>query len=320
MPDPGRHHPAPRRRRRGRHRRPDRGPRACSTRCRRPSVTVLEAATGWAASCAASRSPGTSSTSAPSRCSPCARRPIDLVAPGRAADDLVTPGDHLGVGVVARRPAAAAARHADGRADRPGLGPRHPHRRRGRAAARRAALAAAAHVDRRRLGRRLRRRPARRPPSSTGWSSRCSAGSTPATPAGCRCGRRCRCSGRARPAARAWSTPAPAPHRHPARGAPEAPGRRSPGCVGGVGRLPELVADDAGAAGRDAAHRCHRPRAASAPADRLAAGLGSAADPEVVEADAVLVCVPPPRPRGCSRRTPRPPRRWPASRPRRAPW
>ena len=46
------------------------------------------------------------------------------------------PRHHVGLGLVPGRAAPAAAGDPDGCADRPGVGPRHPHRRRGRAAAR----------------------------------------------------------------------------------------------------------------------------------------------------------------------------------------
>ena len=208
----------------------------------------------------------------------CRRRPGD-------------PRDDRRLGLDPGRPAAAAARHADGGAHRPRLGPRHPHRRRGGAAARRAAVARRA-ADRGRLGRRLRRRPARAPPSSTGSSSRCSAGSTPATPR--------RLSLQATmPVLWAAGDPRREPGRHARRtgGPASAPAARAAprppftGLRGGVGRLPGLVADEVARRGATL-----RTGAVVRELQRTRTGwrlvVGSAADPEVVEADAVLLCVP----------------------------
>jgi oxygen-dependent protoporphyrinogen oxidase len=62
--------------------------------------------------------------------------------------------------------------------------------------------------------------------------------------------------------------------------------------AGGVGRLPELVADEVARRGADL-----RTGAVVRELQRTATGwrlvLGSTADPEVIEADAVLVCLPP---------------------------
>ena len=118
------------------------------------------------------------------------------------------PGDDVGLGLVARRAAPPAAGDPDGRADRPRLGPRHPHRRRGRAATARTALArwASSPTTCRSA---TTSRPASAPLSSTGSSSRCSAVSTPATPATVPAGHRCRCSGHARPG-REPASPVPA--------------------------------------------------------------------------------------------------------------
>ncbi len=73
--------------------------------------------------------------------------------------------------------------------------------------------------------------------------------------------------------------------------APAAPRPPFAGLRGGVGRLPELVADEVARRGATL-----RPGAVVRELQRTSTGwrlvIGSAADPEVVDADAVIVCVP----------------------------
>ena len=88
------------------------------------------------------------------------------------------------------------------------------------------------------------------------------------------------------------SAPAAPPASQQATGAPPAPRPPFIGVSGGVGRLPELVADDVARRGATL-----RTGAVVRELQRTASGwrlvLGSAAAPEVVDADAVLICLPP---------------------------
>ena len=88
------------------------------------------------------------------------------------------------------------------------------------------------------------------------------------------------------------SAPAAPPASPPAQAAPQAPRPPFIGVAGGVGRLPDLVADEVARRGATL-----RTGAVVRELERTASGwrlvLGSAAAPEVVEADAVLVCLPP---------------------------
>jgi oxygen-dependent protoporphyrinogen oxidase len=88
------------------------------------------------------------------------------------------------------------------------------------------------------------------------------------------------------------AAPAAPTASQPGAGAPPAPRPPFIGVAGGVGRLPELVADDVARRGATL-----RTGAVVRELQRSATGwrlvLGSAAAPEVVEADAVLVCPPP---------------------------
>ena len=139
-------------------------------------------------------------------------------------------------------------------------------------------------------------RPAR---SSTGWSSPCSAASTPGTPTSCpstrrsrSCRARCAWSARcSRPPARSW-------------GRPPAAGRSSPACAGAWGPLPGAVAAASGAEIRTGAMVRELRRL---PGGRWRLVIGPTRSPETVEADAVIVaapaagCVPAAAPHGAVR-------------------
>ena len=88
------------------------------------------------------------------------------------------------------------------------------------------------------------------------------------------------------------SAPAAPPASQQGNGAPPAPRPPFIGVAGGVGRLPGLVADDVARRGATL-----RTGAVVRELQRTASGwrlvLGSAAAPEVVDADAVLICLPP---------------------------
>ncbi len=88
------------------------------------------------------------------------------------------------------------------------------------------------------------------------------------------------------------STPAAPPASVPGSGTTPTPRPPFIGVAGGVGRLPELVADDVARRGATL-----RTGALVRELQRTATGwrlvLGSAAAPEVIEADAVLICLPP---------------------------
>jgi oxygen-dependent protoporphyrinogen oxidase len=88
------------------------------------------------------------------------------------------------------------------------------------------------------------------------------------------------------------AVPPTSPAPSPGGGAPEAPRPPFTGLDGGVGRLPELVADEVSRRGATL-----RTGAVVRELQRTGTGwrlvIGSAADPEVVDADAVVLCLPP---------------------------
>ncbi len=123
--------------------------------------------------------------------------------------------------------------------------------------------------------------------SSTGWSSRCSAVSTPGAPTSCRWRRRCRSWRRTRAGSARCSPP-------PGRAGRPRTSAGQDGAVfgaprGGVGRLPAAVARLSG--GRDP-HRRRRSASCARTPTGWRLTVGPTRSPEEVLADAVVLAVP----------------------------
>ncbi len=116
-------------------------PCACSTGYRRPRSPCSREATGWAASCGGSSVAGHLVDVGAESMLAVRPEALDLAGRVGAGRRRGGPLDDLRLRVVSRRPAAAAPRHADGRADRSGVSPWRPGRRRGRATPGRAGMA-----------------------------------------------------------------------------------------------------------------------------------------------------------------------------------